>query len=85
MKKLLLICVALLLAGCVAVPAYDDGYYYPAYGPYPYDYWGPDVFIVSGFHGHRFHDRGFHRGGFHGGGFRGGSIRGGGFRGGGRR
>jgi hypothetical protein len=85
MKKLLLVIVALMLAGCVAVPVYDDGYYYPSYGyygpyPYPYGFVGPDVtFFVSGFHGgHGF--RGGH--GFHGGGH---GFRGGGHFGGGRR
>ncbi len=77
MKKLLLIFVVLMLTGCVAYPAYDEGYNYPYYGSYPYGYWGPDVNIfVSNFHGgHRFHGRhGFHGGGhgFHGGGHWGG-------------
>ena len=75
MKRLLLISVALMMTGCVAVPVYESGYYYPYYyGPYPYGYPGPEVNVfVSGFHGrHFFHDsgRGFHDGGggFHGGG-----------------
>jgi hypothetical protein len=57
MKKLLLISVAFMLAGCVAYPVYDEGYYYPDYGPYPYGYVRPDVNVfVSGFHGgHGFH------------------------------
>jgi hypothetical protein len=81
MKRLLLISVALMLAGCVAYPVYNDGYYYPDYGPYPYGYVGPNVSLyVSNFHGgHGFHggSHGFHGGshGFHGGshGFHGGS------------
>lgn len=90
MKKLLLIIVALMLAGCVAVPVYDGGYNYPYsgyYGPYPYPYpyvyGGPDVtFFVSGFHG----GRGFHRSHvFHGGGRGFSGVRGGGHFGGGRR
>ncbi|HET6419198.1 MAG TPA: hypothetical protein VFG19_03520 [Geobacteraceae bacterium] len=73
MKKLLLIFVALMLAGCIAYPVYDDEYYYPDYGPYPYGYAGPDVNIfVSSFHGgHHFHGHvhSFHGAhGFHGGG-----------------
>lgn len=64
MKKLLLICAALMLAGCVAYPVYDDGYYYPyPYGYYGYGYYGfvePDVhiFVSGGYAGHGF--RGFH-------------------------
>jgi hypothetical protein len=52
MKKfLILTIVSLMVAGCVAVPVYDSGYYYPYYGPYPY-YAGPEVSIfVPGFHG----------------------------------
>ena len=55
MKKFLaLILVVLTLAGCVAVPVYDDGYYYPYYSRYPYVYWGPEVsvFFVPGGHRH---------------------------------
>jgi len=97
MKKLLfLTIVSLMMAGCVAVPVYDNGYY-PYYGPYPYPYAfvGPEVSVfVPVFHGgHRFHVghefRGGHtiRGGHAirgGDGFRGGNaVRGGGgFRGG---
>ena len=58
MKKLLaLLLVALTLAGCVAVPVYDSGYYYPYYGPYPYVYWGPEVsvFFAPGHQGHHHH------------------------------
>lgn len=76
MKKLLfLTIVALMLTGCVAVPMYDNGYYYPYYGPYPY-FAGPEISVfVPVFHGrHVFHGgHGFHGGeGFRGGrGFRG--------------
>ncbi len=89
MKKLLLILVAFMLAGCVAYPLYDDGYYYPSYGPYPYGYWGSDVSIfVSDFHGgHGYHRGGNYYGGhgyYGGGGYRGGgSYHGGGYHGGG--
>jgi hypothetical protein len=75
MKILLLIFVALMLAGCVAFPVYDDGYSYPDYGPYPYGYAGPNVSLfVSSFHGggHGFHGGGH---GFHGGGHWGGGRR----------
>lgn len=74
MKKLLLVFVLIMLAGCVAFPGYDDGYYYP-YGTYPYGYVGSNVnLFVSNFNGrHHFHDGGhdFRGGaghGFHGGG-----------------
>ena len=73
MKKLLfLTIVSLMLAGCVAVPVYDSGYY-PYYGPYPYpySYVGPEVSVFFPvFHGgHGFGGgHGFHGGnGFHGG------------------
>ena len=72
MKKFLLITlIALLVAGCVPYPLYDDGYYHPDYGyygPYPYGYAGPEVNVfVAGGHHHGF--RGGGRGhGFHGGG-----------------
>lgn len=82
MKLLFLTIVSLMLAGCVAVPVYDSGYY-PYYGPYSYGYFGPDisVFVPVFPGGHGFHGgRGF-RGGHDfrgGGGFRsGGSFRGG--------
>jgi hypothetical protein len=77
MKRLLmLIAVSLMLAGCVAFPAYDSGYDYsgydnPGYGPYGYA--SPNVnLFVSGFHGgHGFRGEGhdFQGGGhgFHGG------------------
>jgi len=80
MKRLLLLSAALMLAGCVAFPVYDDAYYHPYYGPYPYGYVGSHVNIfVPGFHGgHGF--RGGH--GFHGGGH---GLHGGGHWGGGRR
>ena len=75
MKKLLfLISLMIMLSGCVAIPAYDDGYSYPDYGPYSYGYVGPNVnLFVSDFHGgHGFHHggRGFHGGGHWGGGHR---------------
>ncbi|MDW3685234.1 hypothetical protein RA280_26520 [Cupriavidus sp. CV2] len=36
------ICAALLLTGCVVMPAYDGyGYSYPAYGAYPYEPYYP--------------------------------------------
>jgi len=91
-KRLFLISVLLLLTGCVAVPVYDSGYYYPDYyGSYPYGYVSPGVNVfVSGryYGGHGFYGgrHGFHGGGhgFHGGG--GGFRRGGGgFHGGWRR
>ncbi len=73
-RILVLIIVSLMLTGCVAVPVYDNGYYYPYpyygyYGPYPYVY-GPEVsvFFGSGFHDHGFNHHGFVGGhGFHGG------------------
>ena len=40
MLGLPLISVVLMLTGCVAVPVYDYGYYYPDYGAYPYAYVG---------------------------------------------
>ena len=65
MKKLLvLVLVSLMLAGCVAVPVYDSGYYsyypYPYYRPYPYAYWGPEVSVFFGpsFHGGHGHHGG---------------------------
>jgi len=87
MKKLLLVLIGLMLAGCVAVPVYDYGYYSPHYGPYPYAYAGPDVnvYFPGYYGGHVFRGgHGYYRGDF---GFRGGDFgsRGGGFRGGGRR
>ena len=81
MKKLLLIGVVLMLAGCMAIPVYDDGYYYSGCGPYSCPYAGPDVdLFISGFYGgHHFHGggHGFHSGGhgFHGGGHGGGGRR----------
>jgi len=91
MKRLLfLTIVSLVLAGCVAFPVYDSGYYYPYYyAPYPY-YAGPEisVFVPLRHGGHAFHGGHGFRGGdsFRGsGGFRGGDgFRGGqgGFRGG---
>lgn len=70
MKTLLLICVAFMLTGCVAIPVYDYGYYYPDYGPYPYVHVRPDINLFLGFHGgHVF------RGGGHGGGRGGGGRR----------
>lgn len=72
-KYLLFVFAILLLSGCVAVPVYDSGYSYPAYGSYPYGYVSPSVsFSFSSFHGghHGHHGgHGFHRGGhgFHGG------------------
>jgi hypothetical protein len=67
MKKLLLISIGLLMAGCVVVPVSDYGYYYPNYVPYPYSFAGPEVnFFFPGFHGgHSFRGGGH---GFHGGG-----------------
>ena len=63
-----------MLAGCVAVPVYDYGYYYPDYGAYPYAYVGPNMnFYVSGFH-----DGYGYRGGSYG--YRGGRYWGGGRR-----
>jgi len=65
---LVLIIVSLMVTGCVAIPVYDEGYYYPYYGPYPYGYVWPEVSVfVSGSHGgHGFH--GGHSGfGSHGG------------------
>jgi hypothetical protein len=67
-KLLVLLCVSLMVTGCVAVPVYDSGYYgyYPYYyGPYPYGYVGPQVSVFFAGHFHGGH-------GFHGGGFRGG-------------
>jgi hypothetical protein len=75
MKRLLfLILVSLMVAGCVAVPVYDEGYYYPYYGPYPYYYMGPEVSVFvpvfhDGFGSHGFRGGGGFRGGH---GFRGG-------------
>jgi hypothetical protein len=95
MKKLFLLLVAFMLAGCVAYPAYYDDNYYPYYGSsYPYGYWGPDVdiFVAGGHGGHGFYGRrGFHgdhdfhgEHGSHGGGFHdGGYHSGGGYHGGG--
>ena len=59
MKRFLVLTViSLLLTGCVAVPAYDNGYYYPYYGYYdygPYGYWASDVNVfIAG--PHRYHD-----------------------------
>jgi len=83
-KKLLLMTIAsLLLAGCVAVPVYDNGYYpyhdpyaYGYYGPYSYGYVWPEVsvFVPLFPETHVFHGgHGFSGGrGFGGGGFRGG-------------
>lgn len=70
-KFAILTTFAVMLSGCIAVPVYDSGYYYPYYAPYHYFYAGPEVSIfVPGFHG----GAGFHRGpvfeggrGFHGG------------------
>ncbi|MDA8428586.1 MAG: hypothetical protein M0T70_04960 [Geobacteraceae bacterium] len=68
MKKFLPIVLCLVLAGCVAIPVDDSGYYYPDYGyygPYSYSYPGPDVNIFySGFYGGRgYRDRDVFRGG----------------------
>lgn len=71
MKSLLLLAVvSLAVAGCVAVPVYDGGYY-PYYGPYPYAYVGSETHIfvpvIHGGHGFR-GGHGFHGGhGSHGG------------------
>lgn len=67
MKKLLfMIFASLMLSGCVAVPVYDSGYYYPFYVPYSYFYAGPEISVfVPGFRGGHSHD------------FRGGDFRGG--------
>lgn len=65
MKKLLiLIIVSQILAGCIAVPVYDSGYY-PYNGPYHYYYTGPGVSVfVPGFYGgYRFHGGHGFRGG----------------------
>lgn len=70
MKTLLiLISISFMVAGCVAVPVYDSGYYGPAYYgpayyapyPYPYPYYlAPEISVVvpvfrggHGFHGGR--------------------------------
>ena len=73
MKKLIIMFIVILLAGCVPYPAYFDCYY-----PYPYGYYGyaePNVTVFLG--GYGFHDihgfHGFH--GFHGGGHWGGGRR----------
>ena len=90
MKKLLLIFVALMLAGCVAFPVNDYGYnypyygsyYWPYYGSYPFGYVRSDInFFYPGFYGGNvFRGDGHNfRGGDHG--FRGGDN---GFRGGDR-
>jgi len=73
-RLLMLISVSLMLAGCVAYPAYDSGYGgydYPGYGPYGYVSPNVNVFFSSshgrhGFHGegHGFHGEGHN---FHGG------------------
>lgn len=68
MKKILyLTIVSLMLTGCVAVPVYDSGYYYPYQRPYasPYLYVGPDITVfVPGVHfGHGYYGSyGFHGG-----------------------
>ena len=73
MKKLFFAVLCFALAGCVAIPVDDSGYYYPYYGyysyygPYSYGYLGPDVNIFySGFYGgHGYRDRDDFRGGGH--------------------
>ncbi len=78
MKKLLIsaaLAASTLLAGCVAVPTYGDGYYGR---PYYYDYYGDawpyyysDVYVVP-YHYYpreRFYGRAGFYGGYHGGGF----------------
>ena len=71
MKKLLLVLsAAIIVAGCVAYPAYDGRYYYPYYGYYPYGYGEPGIGVfISGAHERYYFHGGDHY--FYGGGFRG--------------